>query len=36
PKKPLKKKDQISLDEQEAVRLQAAFDEEERLAKESV
>ncbi|GJW14793.1 hypothetical protein Tco_0018926 [Tanacetum coccineum] len=34
PEKPLKKKDQISLDEQEAVRLQVAFDEEERLARE--
>ncbi|GJX40129.1 hypothetical protein Tco_0255119 [Tanacetum coccineum] len=34
PEKPLKKKDQISLDEQEAVRLQAEFDEDERLARE--
>ncbi|GJX50060.1 hypothetical protein Tco_0276905 [Tanacetum coccineum] len=34
PKKPLKKKDQISFDEQEAIRLQAEFDEEERLARE--
>ncbi|GJZ44789.1 retrovirus-related pol polyprotein from transposon TNT 1-94 [Tanacetum coccineum] len=32
--KPLKKKDQISIDEQEAIKLQAEFDEEERLAKE--
>ncbi|GJW24184.1 hypothetical protein Tco_0037995 [Tanacetum coccineum] len=34
PEKPLKKKDQISLDEQEAIRLQAEFDKEERLARE--
>ncbi|GJW00294.1 hypothetical protein Tco_1555545 [Tanacetum coccineum] len=34
PEKPLKKKDQISLDEQEAIRLQAEFDEEERLVRE--
>ncbi|GJS92291.1 hypothetical protein Tco_0774927 [Tanacetum coccineum] len=34
PKKPLKKKDQISFDEQEAIRLQSEFDEEERLARE--
>ncbi|GJX61875.1 hypothetical protein Tco_0294775 [Tanacetum coccineum] len=34
PEKPLKKKDQISFDEQEAKRLQAEFDEEERLARE--
>ncbi|GKA57221.1 hypothetical protein Tco_0756409 [Tanacetum coccineum] len=34
PKKPLKKKDQISSDEQEAIRLQAEFYEEERLARE--
>ncbi|GKA20082.1 hypothetical protein Tco_0700071 [Tanacetum coccineum] len=34
PEKPLKKKDQISFDEQEAIRLQAEFDEEERLARE--
>ncbi|GKD56355.1 hypothetical protein Tco_1289742, partial [Tanacetum coccineum] len=34
PKKPLKKKDQISFEEQEAIRLQAEFDEEERLARE--
>ncbi|GJZ46548.1 hypothetical protein Tco_0594144 [Tanacetum coccineum] len=34
PKKPLKKKYQISFDEQEAIRLQAAFDEEEILARE--
>ncbi|GJZ95370.1 hypothetical protein Tco_0667704 [Tanacetum coccineum] len=33
PEKPLKKKDQISFDEQEAIRLQAEFDEEERLAR---
>ncbi|GKF02265.1 hypothetical protein Tco_0029188, partial [Tanacetum coccineum] len=30
----IKKKDQISFDEQEAIRLQAEFDEEVRLAKE--
>ncbi|GJZ89603.1 hypothetical protein Tco_0661385 [Tanacetum coccineum] len=34
PKKPLKKKDQISFDKQEAIRLQAEFDEEERLTRE--
>ncbi|GJS24238.1 hypothetical protein Tco_0452870 [Tanacetum coccineum] len=34
PEKPLKKKDQISFDEQEAIRLQAEFDEEDRLARE--
>ncbi|GJZ54018.1 hypothetical protein Tco_0608903 [Tanacetum coccineum] len=34
PEKPLKKKDQIKLDEETAIRLQAEFDEEERLAKE--
>ncbi|GJU27365.1 hypothetical protein Tco_1165986 [Tanacetum coccineum] len=34
PKRPLKKKDQIRLDEETALRLQAQFDEEERLAKE--
>ncbi|GKD03364.1 hypothetical protein Tco_1178338 [Tanacetum coccineum] len=34
PKKPLKKKDQINFDEQEAIRLQSEFDEEERLARE--
>ncbi|GKB93229.1 hypothetical protein Tco_0979366 [Tanacetum coccineum] len=34
PKKPLKKKDQISFDEQEAIRLQDKFDEEERLARD--
>ncbi|GJS51179.1 hypothetical protein Tco_0624541 [Tanacetum coccineum] len=33
PEKPLKKKDQISFDEQEAIRLQVEFDEDERLAK---
>ncbi|GJX92814.1 hypothetical protein Tco_0347400 [Tanacetum coccineum] len=33
PKKPLKKKDQISFDKQEAIRLQAKFDEEERFAR---
>ncbi|GJR04352.1 hypothetical protein Tco_0527336 [Tanacetum coccineum] len=33
-KKPLKKKDQINFDEQEAIILQAEFDEEERLARE--
>ncbi|GJX23938.1 hypothetical protein Tco_0228383, partial [Tanacetum coccineum] len=31
---PLKKKDQISFDEQEAIRLQAKFDEDERIARE--
>ncbi|GKA22414.1 hypothetical protein Tco_0708376 [Tanacetum coccineum] len=34
PVKPMKKKDQISLDEETALNLQAAFDEEERLARE--
>ncbi|GKC20404.1 hypothetical protein Tco_1022554, partial [Tanacetum coccineum] len=34
PKKPLKKKDQIKFNEEEALRLQAKFDEEDRLAKE--
>ncbi|GJW37295.1 putative ribonuclease H-like domain-containing protein [Tanacetum coccineum] len=34
PEKPLKKKDQISFDEQEAIRLQAEFDEVERLARD--
>ncbi|GJY49112.1 hypothetical protein Tco_0439068 [Tanacetum coccineum] len=34
PNKPLKKKDQIKFDEKEALRLQAKFDEEDRLAKE--
>ncbi|GKA77370.1 hypothetical protein Tco_0783831, partial [Tanacetum coccineum] len=34
PDKPLKKKDQIGSDEQEAIRLQTKFDEEERLARE--
>ncbi|GKB64013.1 hypothetical protein Tco_0920199 [Tanacetum coccineum] len=34
PVKPTKKKDQIRLDEETALRLQAEFDEEERLAKE--
>ncbi|GKE14739.1 hypothetical protein Tco_1422316 [Tanacetum coccineum] len=34
PKKPLKRKDQILLDEKEARRLQAIFDEEARMAKE--
>ncbi|GJW46230.1 retrovirus-related pol polyprotein from transposon TNT 1-94 [Tanacetum coccineum] len=33
PVKPMKKKDQISLDEETALNLQAAFDEEERLQK---
>ncbi|GKD46016.1 hypothetical protein Tco_1270661 [Tanacetum coccineum] len=32
--KPLKKKDQISFDEQEAIRLQAEFDKKERLTRE--
>ncbi|GJZ32166.1 hypothetical protein Tco_0577602 [Tanacetum coccineum] len=32
PKKPLKKKDQIKFNEEEALRLQAKFDEEDRLA----
>ncbi|GJV93946.1 hypothetical protein Tco_1541759 [Tanacetum coccineum] len=34
PEKPLKKKDQIKFEEEEALRLQAAFNEEDRLAKE--
>ncbi|GKC40253.1 hypothetical protein Tco_1052637 [Tanacetum coccineum] len=34
PVKPVKKKDQISLDEENALNLQARFDEEERLARE--
>ncbi|GJT20592.1 hypothetical protein Tco_0890529 [Tanacetum coccineum] len=34
PKKPLKKKDQISFNEQEAIRLQAEFDDDDRLARE--
>ncbi|GJV71993.1 hypothetical protein Tco_1491988 [Tanacetum coccineum] len=34
PVKPMKKKDQISFDEENAKRLQAEFDEEERLARE--
>ncbi|GJT34948.1 hypothetical protein Tco_0925367 [Tanacetum coccineum] len=34
PEKPLKKKDQIKFDEEEALRLQAEFDEEGRLARE--
>ncbi|GKB02079.1 hypothetical protein Tco_0830123 [Tanacetum coccineum] len=34
PEKPLKKKDQIKFDKQEALRLQAKFDEEHRLARE--
>ncbi|GJU10103.1 putative ribonuclease H-like domain-containing protein [Tanacetum coccineum] len=34
PEKPLKKKDQIKFDEEEALRLQAEFDEEDRLVKE--
>ncbi|GKF60743.1 hypothetical protein Tco_0177529, partial [Tanacetum coccineum] len=34
PKKPLKKKDQISFDEQEAIRLQAEFDEDKILVRE--
>ncbi|GKE40037.1 hypothetical protein Tco_1463442, partial [Tanacetum coccineum] len=34
PLKPMKKKDQISLDEETALNLQAEFDEEERLARE--
>ncbi|GJU49016.1 putative ribonuclease H-like domain-containing protein [Tanacetum coccineum] len=34
PKKPLKKKYQIKFDEEEALRLQAEFDEEDRLARE--
>ncbi|GJR45625.1 hypothetical protein Tco_1313728 [Tanacetum coccineum] len=34
PKKPLKKKDQVLFDEQEAIRLQAQFNEEARVARE--
>ncbi|GJR21904.1 hypothetical protein Tco_0970431 [Tanacetum coccineum] len=34
PEKPLKKKDQIKFDEEEALRIQAEFDEEDRLARE--
>ncbi|GKA02162.1 hypothetical protein Tco_0674827 [Tanacetum coccineum] len=34
PEKPLKNKDQINFNEQEAIKLQAEFDEEERLARE--
>ncbi|GJW13220.1 hypothetical protein Tco_0017353 [Tanacetum coccineum] len=34
PEKPLKKKDQIKFDEEEALRLQAKFNEEDRLARE--
>ncbi|GKG36090.1 hypothetical protein Tco_0443768, partial [Tanacetum coccineum] len=34
--KPIKKKDQISFDEEVALKLQAEFDEEERLAREKV
>ncbi|GKC36239.1 hypothetical protein Tco_1048623 [Tanacetum coccineum] len=34
PEKPLKKKDQVLFDEQEAIRLQAQFDEEARFARE--
>ncbi|GKG21532.1 hypothetical protein Tco_0384127, partial [Tanacetum coccineum] len=34
PEKPLKKKDQISFDEETTKRLQAEFDEEERITKE--
>ncbi|GJU00638.1 putative ribonuclease H-like domain-containing protein [Tanacetum coccineum] len=34
PEKPLKKKDQINFDEEETLRLQAKFDEEDRLARE--
>ncbi|GJR43320.1 hypothetical protein Tco_1311423 [Tanacetum coccineum] len=34
PEKPLKKKDQIKFNEEEALRLQAKFDEEDRLARE--
>ncbi|GJX09906.1 hypothetical protein Tco_0199765, partial [Tanacetum coccineum] len=34
PEKPLKKKDQIKFDEEEALRLQAKFDKEDRLARE--
>ncbi|GJZ24842.1 hypothetical protein Tco_0562301 [Tanacetum coccineum] len=34
PEKPLKKKDQVLFDEQEAIRLQAQFDKEKRIARE--
>ncbi|GJS17667.1 putative ribonuclease H-like domain-containing protein [Tanacetum coccineum] len=34
PEKPLKKKDQIKFDEEEALRLQANFDEEDKIARE--
>ncbi|GJV54195.1 putative ribonuclease H-like domain-containing protein [Tanacetum coccineum] len=34
PEKPLKKKDQINFDEEEALRLQAEFDKEDRLSRE--
>ncbi|GJW97056.1 hypothetical protein Tco_0178864, partial [Tanacetum coccineum] len=34
PEKPLKKKNQINFDEQEAIRLQAEFDEDDRLVRE--
>ncbi|GJT58339.1 hypothetical protein Tco_0993393 [Tanacetum coccineum] len=34
PEKPLKKKDQVLFDEQEAIKLQAQFDEEERISRE--
>ncbi|GKG10007.1 hypothetical protein Tco_0338753, partial [Tanacetum coccineum] len=36
PVKPMNKKDQISVDEEVALKLQAEFDEEERLAREKV
>ncbi|GKE85467.1 hypothetical protein Tco_1559209 [Tanacetum coccineum] len=36
PMKPMKKKDQISFDEEVVLKLQADFDEEERLAREKV
>ncbi|GJS02517.1 hypothetical protein Tco_0319025 [Tanacetum coccineum] len=36
PMKPMKKKDQISFDEETALKLQTKFDEEERLAREKV
>ncbi|GJU54899.1 hypothetical protein Tco_1228613 [Tanacetum coccineum] len=36
PVKPMKKKDQISFDEETALKLQVEFDEEERLAREKV
>ncbi|GJX51978.1 hypothetical protein Tco_0280347 [Tanacetum coccineum] len=35
PEKPLKKKDQIKFDKEEALRLQAKFDEEDRLSRET-